>query len=217
MIKFKGAIFDLDGTLFDSMTMWENVASDYLTSQGITPNEDVREAVRAMSIQQVCAHFCSEYGLNLSQEEIASGINGLVEDFYFNRVRLKDGVSEMLADLKIRGVKMCVATATDRHLVEAGLRRTGIHDYFGRLFTCSECGAGKDEPDIFFEALHFLGTDIKDTVIFEDALYAIRTAKKAGFTVVAVYDVTVHHQQDEVRRLADYYFNSFVEWNEQND
>lgn len=216
MIEFKGAIFDLDGTLFDSMTMWENVASDYLKSRGILPNEHVNEAVRAMSIQQVCEHFCNEYGLNLSQEEITAGINELVEDFYFNRVRLKDGVTAMLDSLKRRGVKMCVATATDRYLVEAGLRRTGISNYFGRLFTCTESGAGKDEPAIFFEALDYLGTDIKESVIFEDALYAIRTAKKAGFTVVALYDVTVRHQVDEIKRLADYYFNSFVEWNEQN-
>ncbi len=217
MIDFKGAIFDLDGTLFDSMPMWEGVASDYLISQGMKPNDDVREAVRAMSIQQVCEHFCAEYGIHLSQEEIVSGINRLVEDFYINRVRLKDGVIVMLERLKKRGVKMCLATATDRYLVEAGLRRTGIGDYFSRIFTCTECGAGKDCPDIFFEALDHLGTDIKATAIFEDALYAVRTAKAAGFIVFALYDKTAHHQQAEIKNLADCYFKSFAEWNEQND
>lgn len=217
MIKFKGAIFDLDGTLFDSMPMWETVAWDYLISRGIRPNDDVREAVRAMSIQQVCAHFCSEYGLNLSQEDIIDGINGFVEAFYFHRVTLKAGVAAMLESLKKRDVKMCLATATDRYLVEAGLQRTGIGEYFGQIFTCTETGAGKDQPDIFNEALQFLGTEIKETIVFEDALYAIRTAKKAGFTVVALYDASVHHQQDHIKQLADYYFKSFVEWNEHND
>lgn len=217
MINLKGAIFDLDGTLLDSMSMWESVAEDYLQSRGIKPNDDVREAVRAMSIQQVCEHFCTSYGLKLSQEEIINGINGMVEDFYFHRVRLKAGVADMLEGLKKRGVKMCLATATDRYLVEAGLRHTGIHDYFDVIFTCTECGAGKDRPDIFFEALAHLGTDIKETIIFEDALYAIKTAKQAGFIVAAVYDKTVIHQQEEIKSLADYYFKSFVEWNEQND
>lgn len=214
MRDIKGAIFDLDGTLFDSMNMWNSIAEDYLKSRGIKPDEDVREAVRAMSIQQVCEHFCSAYGLTLSQEDIAAGINEMVEDFYFHRVTLKDGAAEALRRLKSRGVKMCVATATDRYLVEAGLRRTGISEYFDRIFTCTEAGAGKDEPDIFLQALNSLGTDIKETVVFEDALYAVRTAKAAGFPVAAFYDESARHQQDELRKLADWYFTSFTEWND---
>lgn len=214
MKDIKGAIFDLDGTLFDSMIMWDSIAEDYLKSQGIRPNDDVREAVRAMSIQQVCEHFCREYGLALSPDEITAGINGMVEDFYFHRVQLKAGVAEALERLQSRGVRMCVATATDRYLVESGLRRTGISEYFESIFTCTETGAGKDEPAIFLQALDFLGTDMRKTVVFEDALYAIRTAKAAGLTVAAFYDESARYQQDEIRKLADFYFVSFADWNE---
>lgn len=214
MIKLTGAIFDLDGTLIDSMSMWDTIAEDYLKKQGIQPNADVREAVRAMSIQQVCEHFCSEYGLALGPEEITSGINSMVEDFYFHRAPLKDGVKEMLENLKNRGVKMCVATATDRYLVEAALRLNNITQYFERIFTCTEACAGKDQPDIFLQALDFLGTDKKETLVFEDALYAIKTAKAAGFTVVALYDESASQQQNEIKKLADFYFKSFIEWNE---
>lgn len=213
MKEIKGAIFDLDGTLFNSMMMWESIAADYLISQGVKPDDDVREAVRAMSIQQVCEHFCTSYGLALSQEEIISGINRLVEDFYFNRVQLKDGVNETLGRLKSCGVRMCVATATDRYLVEAGLRRTGISDYFECIFTCTEVGAGKDAPDIFLQALQYLGTGKEETVVFEDALYAIRTAKDTGLTVAAFYDESAWEQEEEIRKLSDYYFKSFYEWN----
>jgi HAD superfamily hydrolase (TIGR01509 family) len=212
MIEIKGAIFDLDGTLFDSNAMWDSIAENYLISQGVKPSSDVSEAVSAMSIQQVCEYFCSVYGLSLSREEITNGINNMVEAFYFNRVQLKAGVRETLARMKARGVRMCVATATDRYLVEAGLRRTGISDYFGRIFTCTEVGAGKDKPDIFIQALEFLGTAIGETVVFEDAFYAVRTAKAAGFTVAAVYDQSICHQQQESRQLADYYLPSFAEW-----
>jgi HAD superfamily hydrolase (TIGR01509 family) len=213
MKEIKGAIFDLDGTLFDSNSMWDSIVEEYLKSQGITPSNDVSEAVSAMSIQQVCGYFCSAYGLDLSHDEIVNGINRMVEDFYYNRVQLKEGVRETLSRLQKHGVKMCVATATDRYLVEAGLIRTGISDYFGRIFTCTEVGAGKDAPDIYCQALDFLGTDIKETVVFEDALYAIRTAKASGFTVAALYDASICHQQDITIKLADFYFDSFVEMN----
>lgn len=213
---FKGAIFDMDGTLLDSMPVWETVAEDYLESQGIIPDEKLRETVRTMSIQQACELFCTEYGLTLSYEEMVAGINALVENFYFYRAPLKDGVVEMLADLRRKGVKMCVATATDRYLVEHALSRTGILRYFTRIFTCGEIGAGKDRPEIFNEARASLGTALGETVVFEDSLYAVKTAKAAGFTVVALYDNAARDRQDEIRRYADYYYTSFSEWNEIN-
>jgi HAD superfamily hydrolase (TIGR01509 family) len=216
MINFKGAIFDLDGTLLNSMPIWETVASDFLVKQGITPGAEVNEAVRSMSIQQVCALFCSEYGLPLSNEDIIDGINKMVEDFYFHQVPLKSGVAEALARLKNRGVKMCVATATDRYLVEAALRRNKVLQYFDRIFTCTEVGAGKDQPDIYLRALDALGTDLADTVVFEDALYAIRTAKETGFIVAALYDTSADEKQNAIKKLADYYFTSFVEWNKRD-
>lgn len=212
MIDFKAAIFDLDGTLLDSMTIWETAIIKYLECRGIKPKADLFKAVRSMSLQQVCEHFCAVYGLKLSQEEIADGINGLVEDFYFRRAPLKAGVPEALRHLRERGVKMCVATATDRYLVEAALRRTGTDRYFGEIFTCTEVGAGKDSPEIFLRALDFLGTTPKDAVVFEDALYAIVTAKKAGLTVVALYDESSDDHQEQIKSLVDYWYPSFVEW-----
>jgi HAD superfamily hydrolase (TIGR01509 family) len=214
MMHFKGAIFDLDGTLFDSMPIWEHVAFDYLESLGITPNSDVREAVQDMSIQQACEYFCNVYGLKLSREEIADGVNRLIEDFYFHRAPLKDGVMEMLQTLKDRGIRMCVATATDRYLVETAMKRTGILPFFEAVFTCTEAGCGKDKPDIFLKALQNLGTDLKDTVVFEDALYAIRTAKSAGFTVIALYDEAAKAHREQIQKLADLCFKSFTEWND---
>ncbi|SHH58587.1 haloacid dehalogenase superfamily, subfamily IA, variant 3 with third motif having DD or ED [Sporobacter termitidis DSM 10068] len=216
MIDFNGAIFDMDGTLLDSMPIWDTVAVEYLKSRGITPNDDIYQAVRSMSIQQVCGHFCSVYGLTLTQQEITDGINGMVEDFYFNRAPLKAGVPEALRRLEARGVKMCVATATDRYLVEAALARTGILRFFDRIFTCTEAGAGKDEPDIFHQALDFLGTGAGGTVVFEDALYAIETAKAAGLRVVALYDASAADQQDKIKKRADCFYQSFEEWNEDN-
>ncbi len=212
MTEFKGAIFDLDGTLFDSMFMWYSVPTSFLQSRGITPKPDLREKTKAMTGRQIARVFRREYGLKLSPEEIIGGFNAMLMNFYANKVTLKAGVKEMLETLKRRGIDMCIATATDRPLVEAGLRRNGIMDYFGRIFTCSEAGAGKERPDIFWQALNFLGTDIRETVVFEDAYYALKTAKEAGFTVAAVFDDTPHHNSAEIRLLADYYIPSFEDW-----
>jgi HAD superfamily hydrolase (TIGR01509 family) len=217
MIHFNAAIFDLDGTLLDSMPVWENIAVDYLCSVDIQPKENVQEAVRAMSIQQACEHFCAEYGLKLTPEEINAGINRLIEDFYLNRVSLKPGVKEALESLRRRGVRMCVATATDRYLVEGALAHTGILPYFDFIITCTEAGAGKDRPDIFLKALDRLGASLDDTVIFEDALYAVRTAKAAGFTVVALYDEAAKEHQAEIKRLADAFYESFETWLSNNE
>lgn len=208
----KSAIFDLDGTLLNSMHMWDSVAASYLKNKGIIPKPDFDEKTRSKTGRQIARLFRREYGLKLSAAEIIDGFNGILLDFYANKVLLKDGVLEMLEKLRRRRVRMCIATATDRHLVEAGLRRTGILDYFERIFTCTEVGKGKEQPDIFCQALSFLGTDIRETVVFEDAYYAVKTAKKAGFTVAAVFDKSPHHQPDEVRLLSDYYITSFAEW-----
>ncbi len=205
-------IFDLDGTLFDSMPVWENVAIDYLRSRGIDPDASVREAVRAISIQQACRLFCREYGLTATEAEVIDGVNDLIADFYFHKVTLKPGVTAALLHLKSRGVRMCIATATDRHLVTGGLERTGIAPFFDGIFTCTEAGAGKDRPDIFLKALDFLGAGLEDAMVFEDALYAVRTAKAAGFRVTALYDPAADHQQAEIKRLADAYYLSFTDW-----
>ena len=103
---------------------------------------------------------------------------------------------------------MCVATATDRRLSELALKRNGIWDYFTGLFTCGEVDAGKDQPKVFLKALESLGTKMEKTYVFEDALYAIQTAKSAGFPVVGLYDSSADGQREEIIRLCDFYFNS---------
>ncbi len=212
MTEFKGAIFDLDGTLLDSMAIWETVAPRYLKTLGINLSADEANRVRDMSIQQFCTHFCALYGLNLTEKEIMDGVYALIGDFYKYQAPLKDGVLDVLDTLKRRGVKMCIATATDRWLVEPALERTGLAPYFSAVFTCGETGRGKNEPDIFLNALGHLGTAIAQTILFEDALYAIRTAKAAGFSVAAIYDDSAADHQAEIKALADFYLTSWSDF-----
>lgn len=204
----KGAIFDLDGTLFDSMFIWDTIGEIYLRSTGYEPKENLNETFKTMSLYNAACYYRSEYGVTLSVDEITDGVNRMIEKYYMHEVQLKPGAYEFIRHLDNIGVKMCIATATDKYLVEAALERCGISDYFSEIFTCTSVGHGKDEPDIYREALRHLGTAKEETLIFEDAVYAARTAKKDGFKVVAVCDRS-EENQTELRRIADYCLADF--------
>ena len=203
-MRIRGAIFDVDGTLLDSMFIWDTIGETYLRSIGYQPKENLNETFKNMSLHQAARYYQTEYGVTQSIDEIMDGVNAMLERYYRFEVPLKPGVAELLERLRQDGVKRCIATATDRHLVEAALDRCGMLSCFGEIFTCNEVGHGKDEPDIFEAALRFLGTEKSETVVFDDSLYAIRTAKETGFPVAAVYD-SHEKEQDKVRLLADIY------------
>lgn len=206
-MKISGAVFDVDGTLLDSMPVWDCVGENYLRSIGYEPEENLNEVLQNMSLLQAARYYRREYGVVLSEDAIMKGVNAMLEKSYRCEIPLKPGVEGLLRRLHRAGVKLCIATATDRYLVEAALARCGVLSYFGEIFTCNGVGHGKDEPHIFEAALRFLGTERAETVVFDDALYAIRTAKEAGFPIAAVYD-THEKSQTEVRALSDFYLEN---------
>ncbi|MCI8623953.1 MAG: HAD family phosphatase [Provencibacterium sp.] len=203
-MRIRGAIFDVDGTLLDSMFIWDTIGESYLRSIGYEPKENLNEAFKSMSLYQAACYYQSHYDVTLTTGAIMDGVNALLERYYRYEVLLKPGAAELAAGLQAEGVRLCIATATDRHLVEAALSRLGILPYFSSIFTCTEVGHGKDEPHIFEEALRFLGTKKEETLVLDDAFYAVQTAKKAGFPVAAVYD-PYEKDQEGLRRLADLY------------
>ena len=209
-MRIRGAIFDVDGTLLDSMFIWDTIGETYLRSIGYQPKENLNETFKNMSLHQAARYYQTEYGVTLSIDEIMDGVNAMLERYYRFEVPLKPGVAELLERLRQDGVRLCIATATDRHLVEAALDRCGVLSCFGEIFTCNEVGHGKDEPDIFETALRFLGTRREETLVFDDALYAVRTAKEAGFPVAAVYD-SHERSQAEVRARSDLYLEDLTQ------
>ena len=209
-MRIRGAIFDVDGTLLDSMFIWDTIGETYLRSIGYQPKENLNETFKNMSLRQAARYYQTEYGVTLSIDQIMDGVNAMLERYYRFEVPLKPGAAELLERLRQNGVKLCIATATDRHLVEAALDRCGVLSCFGEIFTCNEVGHGKDEPDIFEEALRFLGTRREETLVFDDALYAVRTAKEAGFPVAAVYD-SHERSQAEVRARSDLYLEDLTQ------
>lgn len=204
----KGAIFDLDGTILDSMFIWDTIGEDYLRSIGYEPKEKLNETFKNLSLRQAACYYKSEYGVTLTVDEIVDGVNKMIEKYYTCEVKLKSGVKELLEKFEDNRVKMCIATATDIHLVKAALKRLDIDGYFSEIFTCSSVGYGKDEPVIYRKALEFLGTDKSKTVVFEDAAYAVKTAKKDGFITVGVFDI-YEKNQSEIKNLADFYITDY--------
>lgn len=210
-MKLKGAIFDLDGTLLDSMPVWDDICYLYLKSHGITPANDLREQMKTRSLLQCAQFFREEYNLAFTEELIMEQVNRMLEDQYMNHITVKPHVPEFLQVLRESGVKACIATATDRYLVEAALKRLKLDHYFSFIITCGEVGCGKDQGIIFQKALQQLGTAQEETVVFEDALHAIKSAKEAGFLVIGVYDLSAQKDLMEIKEIADRFIYSFKE------
>ena len=213
-MKYTGAIFDLDGTLLDSMPVWENLGRDYLISQGVTPPEDIAKVLKPMSLEESAVYFRMRFNIQRSVAEMTYDFAALIEKQYGELVPLKPHVRELLERFHKAGVKCCIVTATARHLAEAALSRLGVLRFFDFLLTCTEVGCGKDRPAIFLKALERLGTAQQETVIFEDALHAVQTAKAAGFSVAGVYDDSAASDKEAIMNIADYYIYSFDEWEE---
>ncbi|MGD9475094.1 MAG: HAD family hydrolase [Eubacteriaceae bacterium] len=215
-MKISGAIFDLDGTLFDSMFIWDSIGSDYLRSRNIEPEVGLDERFKKMSIVEAARYYQEVYGITDSIQTIIDGVNQRIERIYAKEVMLKPYVSEMLAKMVEQHIKICAATATDRYLVESTLRNHNIEKYFSSILTCTEVGAGKDSPLIYEKSLKSIKTDKSETLVFEDVLHAIETAKGAGFTVVGVCDKSSANEQQQIIAMSDDYIWSFKEWSDKN-
>lgn len=210
--NIKGAIFDMDGTLTDSMYIWDIAGETYLKSCRITPAADLREKMRPLSLTQAAELFQEEYGLEQTTEEILEGINRTIEHEYQTNVTLKPGVLQLLRALKEKEVAMSVATSSPREIVTAVLERLGILSYFSYVLTCGEVGVGKDQPDIYDRAAALMKTAKEDTLVFEDALHAITTASSAGYYVVGVYDSSEGIDEDKIIPLCSLYLKSLEEF-----
>lgn len=206
-MKFKGIIFDLDGTLIDSMKVWENVDRDFVAENGGVYTPDISEAVKTMTIYKSAEYFKNRFSLEMSCEEIIDRIEEMVSEKYHNSIPLKAHVLDTLKTLSKMGIKMCVATATYNSLVNAALKRLRIFNMFEFVLTCADVGVGKDSPDIFYKSAEKMGLEISETVIVEDSLHCIETAKKAGFFTVAVYDEFSKDDKDKITKLCDVYID----------
>lgn len=198
------AIFDMDGTLVDSMGCWKQLGREFLRSKGVTGDvENVLQQIKPMTMTESSALFIREFGLPGTPESVAAEMNSVMDGHYCTDIPLKPGVREYLDALHQKGVTMCVASATAEPLIQACLTRLGVAEDFSFLLSCEEVGVGKNSPDVFLEAARRMGAAPEETAAFEDALYAAETAKKAGFYTVGVYDESSDHHWVRLQHTAD--------------
>ena len=211
-MRLKYAIFDLDGTVLDSLPIWDNLGVDMLRSQGYDPDPALGKQLKIMTMTDG-AQLCKDlFHMPQSIEEIAALVEDQAKLAYNTVIGPKPGAENFLKRLKEAGIPMYIATNTRRDLVEDGLRRNGLLSYFEGIITCPEVGQGKKEgPAVYEEALRLLGGTKENTVIFEDALHPIRTAKKAGFRIAAIYDTSSEGEHEEIKALSDFYFHHYDE------
>lgn len=206
---FQTAIFDMDGTLLDSMSVWTTMGSRLMRQAGREPEPDLDERIRTMSLFQA-AEYCRErYRLDQSVDELCDLVNATVRSYYQNEAPAKPGVEAYLKRLKTAGVRMYVATATNRTLAEPALERTGLRPYFEGILTCGEIRCGKDSPRIYELALERLEGEKASTLVFEDALHAVETAVSAGFRVVGVQDASARADEAKIRALTETFICSY--------
>lgn len=209
----RGVIFDVDGVLLNSMPVWENLGELYLSRLGIEAEKGLGNILFAMSLEEGADYLISHYGLDKTPEEIIKGLNREVQDFYENRVPLKEGVRQYLQEFRDRKIPMVIATSGDRRNAQAALERLKVFSYFQGIFTCSEIGSSKSQPDIYYAAALQIDTEPSDTWVFEDALHALRTAQKAGFKTVGVYDRASARDLSGIWNTADIYLPEFKDFN----
>jgi len=210
-LNIKAAIFDLDGTLVDSLMLWDVLWSTfgvrYLNNKNFTPSADDDKRVRTITLKDAMKLIHDNYKIGESGEELLAEANRIMNDFYASSVELKEGVREFLEHCKNNGTKMCIASATAPELIEVALKHCDIEKYFLKVFSCGAIGKGKDEPDVFLHAVDFLNTDYSETWVFEDSLTAIETATKIGMPTVGIYD-KYNYGQEKIKELATEYINS---------
>lgn len=179
------SIFDVDGTILDSMEVWNTLASQYVQSLGKVPEKNLDEIVSDMSLEQSATYLKNHYKINKQEERIISEILNFISDFYEYKVNLMPGFKEFISHYDSINV---IGTSCDEELVKIALNRLGVLTYFEDIITCSKVNKSKDDSDFYLACAQALKQRPEDIVVFEDADYCIDVARKVGFKVIKIKD-----------------------------
>lgn len=191
-MNITGAIFDMDGTLIDSMYIWDIIwralGKQYLGDPDFKADPQFEIGLHVIPFEDALHRIKEEYHIQEPYDKMLAFFYEIIDDFYRNKAVLKPGVAKLLQHLYENGVKICIASGSNRQWVEDAVKLCKIEPYISRIFTCQEVGKSKNFPDIYRQALEFLGTPKESTWVFEDAYTALKTAHDFGLNTVGVYE-----------------------------
>lgn len=211
LLDWKAVIFDLDGTLVDSMWMWERIDIEYLGRFGIALPPQLQKCIEGMSFSETAVYFKEQFGLEDDLDTIKADWNAMACDKYRNEVPYKAGAEAFLRFCKTNGIKLGVATSNSRELVECVAEALHLHDYMDCIMTACEVKRGKPAPDIYLAVAGKLGVLPGECLVFEDILPGLSAGKNAGMTTCAVADAYSENVREEKRALADYFIEDYRE------
>lgn len=209
--EIDAVIFDLDGTLIDSMWMWESIDVEYLKHYGIELPEDLQSSIEGKSFSETAIYFKQRFDLPDTIDEIKYTWNQMAWDKYLNEVPVKEGVMEFLEYLKAQRIPAGIATSNSRELVELIIEKHQLKGYFKSIRTSCEVDKGKPSPDIYLLVAKDLQVEPTRCLVFEDVLHGVMAGKNANMKVCAVYDEYSEKDREQKVRLADYYIHSIKE------
>ena len=207
--NLRGAIFDLDGTLVDSMGVWHRIDDEFLGRRGFPADESYKQAVKTMKYETAAHYTIERYGLKESPEEVMAEWDSMALQEYRYHIKCKPGAAEFLRELKKQGIQIALATVSHRALLEAVLKGNEIFELFDVLTDVSQVSRGKEEPDLYWLAAEKMGLKPQECMVFEDVLLGIQSAKRGGFYTCGVKDHASDAEEAEIRRIADCFVQSW--------
>lgn len=207
--NIKAVIFDLDGTLIDSMWLWKAIDIEYLKKFGYDLPDSLQNDIEGMSFTETAQYFKSTFNIPNTIEEIKAEWNKMAEEYYLTRVKLKDNVEHIIKYLNTNNIKTGIGTSNSRELVSLIVNRYNLANCFQSIRTSCEVKKGKPHPDIFLKVAEDLGVKPEECLVFEDIPNGIMAGKNAGMKVCAIYDDFSKHLTDEKISLADYYIEGY--------
>lgn len=212
MKDIKGAIFDLDGTLIDSLWVWDEINREFFARRGLVMPDDYCKAISTFGFDLSAKYTIERFNLNEQPEDLMKDWLELSSHYYKDIIKLKPFAKEFILLLKGKGIKIALATAAEPALYEAVLKSNDVYDLFDVFTSVNEVSRGKGFPDVYDKAIEKLGLKASECIVFEDLFLGVKGAKDGGYLACGVFDKDSLDDKEKIKLLADCYIETYADY-----